>query len=75
LLDFILILVYNINFIVWKNMDKIFKYVSIGITIFCAVMIGWHHNDPEVSAWIIGFTGWFNHALDMFIKDKSNEQV
>jgi hypothetical protein len=55
--------------------NKIFKYVSIIIAIFCAVMIYWHWNDHEVSAWIIGFTGWFNHALDMFIKDKSNEQV
>ena len=64
------------------------KYVSITIAIFCAVMIYWLWNDhvwhtdyafarysSEVLAWIIGFTGWFNHALDMFIKDKSNEQV
>jgi hypothetical protein len=37
-------------------------------------MIGWHHNDPEVSAWIIGFTGWFNLSLEMMKKAK-NEQV
>jgi hypothetical protein len=55
-------------------MDKIFKYVSIGITIFCAVMIYWHYNDPEVSAWIIGFTGWLNLSLEMMKKAK-NEQV
>ena len=54
--------------------NKIFKYVSILIAIFCAVMIYWHWNDHEVSAWIIGFTGWFNHALGL-MKEEGNEQV
>jgi len=56
-------------------MKNIMKYVSIIIAIFCAVMIWWHWNDQEVSAWIIGFTGWFNHALDMITKETKNEQV
>jgi len=56
-------------------MKNIMKYVSIIIAVFCAVMMCWHWNDREVSAWIIGFTGWFNHALDMITKETKNEQV
>jgi len=55
--------------------DKIFKYVAIAITIFSGIMIFWHWDHHEVSAWIIGFTGWFNYALDMIKKEANNEQV
>ena len=54
--------------------DKIFKYVAIAITIFSAIMIWWHWDHHEVSAWIIGFTGWFNYTLDL-MKEAKNEQV
>jgi len=55
-------------------MKNIMKYISIIIAVFCAVMIYWHWNDHEVSAWIIGFTGWFNHALDMIAKKNANTE-
>lgn len=55
-------------------MKTIFKYVTIIITIISAVMVYWHWNDHEVSAWIVAFTGWFNYMLD-FLKEAKNEQV
>ena len=54
--------------------DKIFKYAAIAITIFSGIMIYWHWNDHEVSAWIVGFTGWLNYTLDL-MKEAKNEQV
>jgi len=55
-------------------MKNIMKYIAMIIAVFCAVMIWWHWNDQDVSAWIIGFTGWVNHALDL-TKETKNEQV
>ena len=51
-------------------MHQIIKFVSIIVAVFCAIMIYWHWNDHEVSAWIIGFTGWVNHSLEMLEKGK-----
>ena len=53
-------------------LDKIFKYVAIVITIFSGIMIYWHWDHHEVSAWIIAFTGWFNFTLDLIKKGNSN---
>ena len=55
-------------------MKNITKWTGIIISVFCAIMIAWHWNDHEVSAWIIGFTGWFNYTLDI-MKEAKNEQV
>jgi hypothetical protein len=50
----------------------IFKYLAILITGFSAIMIWWHWDHHEVSAWIIAFTGWLNYSLDMIQKDKNH---
>jgi len=55
-------------------MNKILNWIGIIISIFCAIMMAWHWNDHEVSAWIIGFTGWFNYTLDR-MKEAKNDQV
>jgi len=46
------------------------KYLAVALTIFCGVMIYVHYNDPEVTAWIIAFTGWINQAMDRSFDSK-----
>jgi len=53
-------------------MYKIFKYVSIMLTLLCGFMIYVHWNDHEVSAWVIAFTGWIDQAIDRVFNKKED---